>query len=239
MRTRSVIRLHTANKFTAFGLPFLIMGLAFAIILAIGIVARLNLSPSGLNAMYEGMVWNGAVFSYLGPLMGLGFMAMGQYFALATGLGITRKEFAAGTSIVFIGFALMFAAVTAVGKMIEKATGGWGLSIRFFDVNYTGVGPGWLTFVQTFLLITTLMFVGAAIMTAFLRRGQLFLWLFFLTVGVAVLAVVGTALLVPAFAGWLRKVALMGWLPWMGVLVAVALAGAAVWLVLVRRAQVR
>lgn len=239
MRTRSVIRLHTANKFAAIGMPFLIMGLAFAIILTIGVVARLNVGPSDLDDLYEGMVWNGAVFSYLGPLMGLGFTAMGQYFALATGLGITRKEFTAGTSIVFVGYAALFAAVTAVGKAIEAATRGWGLSIRFFDVKYTGDGPVWLTFVQTFLLIAMVMFVGAAIMTAFLRWGQLFLWLFFLTLAVVVLAVVGFAVLVPAFAAWLLEVALMGWLAWMAVVVGVALLGAAVWLVLVRRAQAR
>lgn len=239
MRIRSVITLHTANRFTFFGLPFLIMGLGFAIMIAIGLVAHFNVSPEGQQQMYEGMGWNGAIFSYLGPLMGFGFTAMGQYFALATGLGITRREFAAGTVLVFLFQALVFAVVTAIGKTIEVATGGWGLSIRFFNVNYTGVGSGWVTLVQTFLLITMLMFVGAAITTAFLRWGQTFLWLFFVALGVVGVAVAGAALLRPAFANWLLDVALMGWVPWMGVVAAVAVLSAVVWLTLVRRTQAR
>lgn len=239
MRIRSVLTLHSANRFTFFGLPFLIMGLAFAIMITIGLVAHFNVSPEGQRQMYEGMGWNGAIFSYLGPLMGFGFTAMGQYFALATGLGITRREFAAGTALVFLFQSLVFAAATAIGKTIEVATGGWGLSIRFFDVNYTGVGSGWVTFAQTFLLITMLMFVGAAIMTAFLRWGQTFLWLFFIALAVVGVAIVGAALLRPAFASWLLDVALMGWVPWMAVVVAVALLSAAVWFALVRRTQTR
>lgn len=239
MRIRSVITLHTANRFMFFGLPFLIMGLAFAIMIAIGLVAHFNVSPEAQQQMYEGMSWNGAVFSYLGPLMGFGFTTMGQYFALATGLGLTRREFAAGTVLVFLFQALVFATATAVGKAVEVATGGWGLSIRFFNVHFTGTGPVWVTFLQTFLLIAMLMFVGAAIMTAFLRWGQTFLWLFFIVLALIGVAVVGWALLSADFAGWLLDVALMGWGPWMGVVVAVTLLGAAVWLVLVRRTQTR
>lgn len=239
MRIKSVVKLHTANRFVFFGLPFLIMGLAFSIMIVIGLVANYYAPPGVVTDMYHGMTWNGAVFSYLGPLMGFGLTAMGQYFALATGLGITRREFAAGTALVFVFQALLFAGATAIGKALEVATGGWWLSVRFFDVNYTGVGPVWLTFVQTFLLIAMLMFFGAAVMTAFLRWGQLFLWLFFVGLAVVVLTVVGGALLSSAFASWLLDVALMGWVPWMAVVAAVGAVSALVWLTLVRRAQVR
>lgn len=239
MRIKSVLRLHTANKFAFFGLPFLIMGIAFAVMITIGLVANYFLPSSEAGSMYQGMGWNGTVFSYLGPLMGFGFTAMGQYFALATGMGLTRKEFAAGTAIVFGFQALVFGTVTAIGKAIEVATGGWWLSIRFFNVNFTGAGSAWVTLVQTTLLIAVLMFFGAAVTTAYFRWGQTFLWLFFTGLTVVVLAIVGAALLWHSFALFLLDVALIGWWPWMGVVAALIVVFAAIWFVLVRRTQVR
>lgn len=239
MRIKSVLKLHTANKFAFFGLPFMIMGIAFSVMIAIGLVANYFATGADVEAMYQGMTWNGAVFSYLGPLMGFGLTAMGQYFALATGLGLTRKEFAAGTAIVFGLQALLFGTATTIGKAIEVATGGWWLSVRFFDVNYTGLGPVWHTMVQTTLLIAMLMFFGAAVMTAFFRWGQTFLWLFIIGLAVIMVAVVGAALLWSSFASLLFDIALMGWVPWMGVVAALIVVFAAIWFVLVRRTQVR
>lgn len=239
MRIRSVLKLHTANRRVVFGMPFMAMGLAFAFIIAIGLFVHVNASAEVARNMFEGMAWNGAVFSYLGPLMGFGFMAMGQYFSLASGMGITRREFVAGTSLMFLLNSVLFAGVTTIGKVVEVLTGGWWLGVRFFDVVYTGTGPAWMTFVQTFCLITMLMFVGAAVMTAFLRWGQLFLVLFIALLVLAVLAVTAIALLHQGFASQLWRVGQMGWLPWMGVFFAVALAGAGSWTALVRRAQAR
>ena len=52
---------------------------------------------------------------------------------------------------------------------LHLGTGGFDLGIRFFDLVYTGMGDWWQTLIQTFLLILTVMLVGAAITMAFHR----------------------------------------------------------------------
>lgn len=240
MRIGSVVRLHVANKFTLFGLPLIILASAFAFIVAIRVIAGVATSGQGLADMYEGMRYNGAIFSVMGPLLGFGVTAMGQYFPLATGLGLTRREFYLGTGIVFAAAAAGFAALVTLGRIVERATGGWWLGVRFFDVVWVGAsGAWWQTFVQTLLGVLATMFVGAAITTAFLRWGQTFLWLFFIGLGALAVTVLGVVWLVPGASAGAARILTMGWVAWMGVAFGTAVVGAAAWLWLVRRAQTR
>lgn len=246
MRIRNVVQLHTVNKLQAFGWPLVIMSFSLAIVLVIGAIILNVATTQGGDSLADaragmstGMQWNGAIFALLGPLIGFGFTAMGQYFPLALGLGLTRREFALGTTAVFVGNALFFAVIVTIGKVIEVATGGFGLGVRFFNTVYTGTGEWWQTFAQTFLLILMVMFLGAAITTAFHRWGQSFLWVFWIGLAVVVVAIVGGALLSEAFRQVVFDIGSMGWLPWMGVVVLVGALGAAAWFTLVRRAQAR
>lgn len=244
MRIRNVVQLHTVNKLQAFGWPLIIMAMSLTLVLIVGaLIIGVSTSDGSLAesraGMNMGMQYNGAIFALLGPLIGFGFTAMGQYFPLALGLGLTRREFATGTALVFVGNAAFYAVIITIGKVIEVATGGFGLSIRFFDVAYTGMGEWWQTLIQSFLLILSVMLVGAAITTAFQRWGQSFLWIFWIGLGVVVLAIVAGSLLSEPFRGFAGGVLGMGWGPWMLVVAAVGALGAAVWLTLVRRAQAR
>lgn len=246
MRIRNVVQLHTVNKLQAFGWPLLIMCFSLAIVLIIGALVQGVAGGQGPEAlanaregMHLGMQWNGAIFALLGPLIGFGFTAMGQYFPLSLGLGHTRREFATGTLLVFVGNAAFYAIIITIGKVIEVATGGFGLSIRFFDVVYTGLGEWWQTLIQTFLLILVVCLVGAAITSAFHRWGQSFLWTFWIGLALVVLTFVAGILLSEDFQGLVTDVMSMGWVPWMLVTAAIGAIGAAVWLTLIRRAQAR
>ena len=246
MRIRNVVQLHTVNRLQAFGWPLVIMAISLTITLIIGALV-LNVASSMDSAgmadvrdgMSQGMQWNGAIFALLGPLIGFGFIAMGQYFPLALGLGLTRREFATGTALVFAGNAAFYAVIITIGKVIEVATGGFGLGIRFFDVVYTGMGAWWQTLIQTFLLILVVMLVGAAITTAFHRWGQSFLWVFWIALALVVLAITAAMLLSEPFQGFVAGAAGMDWGWWMLVVAGIGAVGAAVWLALVRRAQAR
>lgn len=239
MRIRNVVQLHTVNRMQFFGWPLVFMFLSLALVLVIGGFVLGVGGPDAREGMHNGMQWNGAIFAVLGPLIGFGFTAMGQYFPLALGLGLTRREFAAGTSLVFVGYAAFFATVFTIGKAIESATGGFGLGIRFFDTYYTGVGAWWQTAIQSFLVILAVMLVGAAITTAFHRWGQSFLWVFWITLAVIVVAVAGGLLLSEAFRDLVGQLGQLPWIAWMGVVAGFGAIGAAVWLTLVRRAQAR
>ncbi|WP_306233281.1 hypothetical protein [Agrococcus beijingensis] len=239
MRIRNVIQLHTVNKLQAFGWPLIIMSMSLVLVLIVGAMVISFGGAGAREGMNQGMQWSGAIFALLGPLIGFGFTAMGQYFPLALGLGLTRREFATGTLAVFVGNAAFYAIIITIGKVIEVATGGFGLSVRFFDVAYTGLGEWWQTLLQSFTLILVVMLVGAAITTAFQRWGQSFLWIFWMALAVIVLAIVAGTLFSDSFREFGLSVLGMGWAPWMAVLAGFGLLGAAVWLTLVRRAQAR
>lgn len=237
MRSRSVIDMHLVNRMLAFGWPLIAGAFALVIVLVVGMIVG-SQGPAAQAELYYGMQWSGAIFALLGPLIGYGFTSMGQYFPLALGLGLTRREFAAGLSAMFLGNAVFYSVLITIGKTLEKATDGFGLSIRFFDVFYTSTGAPWQTLVQTFLLILGVLFLGAAITAAFLRFGQAFLW-----VAGAILALIGVAilagvLLLDGFGRNLLEVVTMGWGPWMVVIAVIGAASAGVWLLLVRRTQV-
>ncbi|MFC7431462.1 MULTISPECIES: hypothetical protein [unclassified Agrococcus] len=240
-RTASVVKLHTQQRFNTFVLPFIILAIALAVVLAIGVVANLSVdAPSDLDAMREGMRWNGAIWSILGPLMGFGFTAMLQIFPLSLGLGITRREFAGGTVAVFALLAAMFTVVITIAKAIEQATEGFGLRIRMFDVVYVGTGDWWQTLVQTFLLLLMAMFVGAAISTVYLRWGQRGLWIAITSIALVPFLGISIAMVVPGMMERLFiAVGDVPWIGWMGVIVLVAGVAAAAWMLLIRRAPVR
>ncbi|MGP9538574.1 hypothetical protein ACT3SP_11210 [Brachybacterium sp. AOP43-C2-M15] len=238
MRYRSVIDMHVVNRMQAFGWQPIVGAIALVIVLAVGAIVG-SQGPEARAGMYLGMTWNGAIFAVLGPMIGYGFTSMGQYFPLALGMGLTRREFAAGVSLVFLANAVVYAVLITIGKMIEVATGGFGLQIRFFDVFYTGTGPAWQTLIQTFLLILAVLFLGAAITAAYLRFGQALLW-----IGGAVLAVLAVALLaalilIDGFGRGLLELLTLDWGSWMAVIAAIGVASGAVWLLLVRRTQAR
>lgn len=238
MRYRSVIDMHFVNRMQAFGWQPIVAGVALVIVLAVGAMAG-SQGPQARAGMYEGMTWNGAIFALLGPMIGYGFTSMGQYFPLALGLGLTRREFATGVSLVFLGNALVYSALITIGKIIEVATDGFGLHIRFFDVFYTGTGPAWQTFIQTFLLITAVLFVGATITAAYLRFGQPFLWVSGAVLALMVLAILAGVLFLDGFGRALLEMLTMGWGPWMAVIAVIGVVAAGIWLTLVRRTQVR
>ncbi|WP_193107188.1 hypothetical protein [Brachybacterium sp. FME24] len=237
MRSRTVIDLYFVNRMQAYGWPILVMVLALGIVLAVGAIVGTQ-GAEARAGMYEGMTWSGAIFSLLGPMIGYGFVSMGQYFPLALGLGLTRREFAIGQSLLFLGNALAYALLITIGKTLEVATGGFGLQIRFFDVFYTGTGASWQTFVQTFLLIVATLFLGAAITSAFLRFGQPFIWLGGSLLGILGVAMVAGIVLVDGFGAQLLELFTLGWGSWMGVIAVIGLLSAGTWLLLVRRTQV-
>lgn len=237
MRSRNVIDMHLVNRMQAFGWPLFAVTFAFVVILAVGLIVG-SQGPEARAGMYYGMQWNGAIFALLGPLIGYGFVSMGQYFPLALGLGLTRREFAAGLSLVFLGNAVVYSVLITIGKTIEAATDGFGLGIRFFDVFYTSTGTPWQTLVQTFLLILAVLFLGAAITAAFLRFGQVFLWVSGAVLALLALGILAGVLLLDGFGQALLDVLTMGWGPWMVVIALIGAISAGAWLVLVRRTQV-
>lgn len=238
MRTRSVIRMHTVNPMRAFGWPLIVMVLSLGLVLVISALVG-SQGVKARDAMHEGMMWNGAIFCVLGPLIGFGFTSMGQYFPLALGLGITRREFAGGVTLLFLVNAVGYAVLVTIGKAIEVATDGFGLKARFFSVVYTGTGTVWQTFAQTGLLIAAVLFLGAAITAAVLRWGQAFWWVGGSVLAVLVIGIIAGLVYLDGFTDLLVTVFDQSWGVWMVVTAVIGALSAGAWLLLVRRTQLR
>ena len=238
-RIKNVLNVHFVDRKGTFLVPIYILAAMVAIVIAIGIIARV----AGANEadLYEGMKWNGAVWALLGMGFGIGAMTMTQYLSFALGLGITRREWLAGSSVMFVLIAAGTAVTVMVLKLIEQATTGFGLSVRLFDTVHTGPASWWQTLLQVFLMVMAAMTLTAAISGIWNRWGKTgLMWLAAIAIALGVVAF-GIGILLPAdqvmgVFSWFGNLA---WISWMGLLAGVMLIGAAAFWLLGSKAEVR
>lgn len=78
----------------------------------------------------------------------LGMQAIGRLpFGLA--LGASRRSFYSGTAMLGMALALVSGLVLTALQAIERATDGWGLSLRFFRMPYLLTGPWYATWLTS------------------------------------------------------------------------------------------
>jgi hypothetical protein len=78
----------------------------------------------------------------------LGMQTISRSLPFGLTLGASRRSFYSGTALLGMALALVCGLALAVLQAIERATGGWGLSMHFFRVPYLLNGPWhttWLT----------------------------------------------------------------------------------------------
>ena len=144
-----VARYHLVDRFSLTIGPWIIIVFDFVVFLAIVAMmgpARHPQSQSGaLAAIYVVFVVIGArsVFKSL-P------------FGLA--LGMSRRSYYAGTTLLAVVLAAVDGLALALLQAIERATNGWGMTLRFFRIPYLFSGPWYLTWLTSFVGLT-LMFV--------------------------------------------------------------------------------
>ena len=162
MRTwRDIARYHLVIPWLALGLPWAFLAISFAVNLAIFGLAPVShhtvLTDHGLvqvaNPNYTGGVASIYVFLLI---VGINSISRSLPFGLA--VGVSRRSFYTGTAL----FGVAVAFVDALGltglQAIERATGGWGVGMHFFQVPYILNGPWYLTWLTSFVGLA-LMFV--------------------------------------------------------------------------------
>ncbi|UOE43076.1 hypothetical protein [Agromyces larvae] len=169
-----VVRLHAVNPSVFFGIPWIILGSAWAIMMVIGLIITGAGGPA--ENMAVGMRYSWAVLSPQWYLVVVGVQAIGLTFSFALGFGTTRRDFWIGTSVMFGIVSFLNAVAIATLVQIEKATGGWGIGIAMFDSLWYGQ-QGWLTdFYTTLAMQLLVLFIGASVTTVYMRwrmRGML------------------------------------------------------------------
>jgi hypothetical protein len=171
-----IVRLHAVNPSVFFGVPWIILGAAWAVTMVIALIIRGAAGPAGTADMTEGFGYSWAVLSPQWYLIVVGVQAVAYTFSFALGFGATRRDFWLGTALMFLFVSFEMAVAIATLVQIELATGGWGIGAAMFSSLWYGQ-EGWLVdFYTTFALQLLVLFIGAGATTVYMRwrtRGML------------------------------------------------------------------
>ena len=84
----------------------------------------------------------------------------GRWLPFGLALGASRRSFYAGAALLGVSMSFVYGLVIAGLQAIERATGGWGLSITFFRVPYLLNGPWYATWLTSFVGLSALFVYG-------------------------------------------------------------------------------
>ena len=196
-RVLQAARLHFIHPMIALAMPWLIVGLAFAINLAVW-----HLTPAGAD---DGGFTGGILALYITLLIGY-VQSVTQLLPLAMGMSLSRRSFYLGTSLVAVGEALLYGAVLAVLTSIEDATNGWGAGMGFWAPGAMDVDNAALQVLVCGAPVLAFAFTGMGMGVVSKRWGPSGAWV--LSLGSTVF-LGGLAILVTWLDGW---VAIGTWL---------------------------
>jgi hypothetical protein len=89
-----------------------------------------------------------------------GMQTIGRSLPFGLALGASRRSFYSGTALLGMALALVSGLVLTALQAIERATGGWGLSIHFFRVPYLLNGPWYATWLTSAVGLSALFVYG-------------------------------------------------------------------------------
>lgn len=89
-----------------------------------------------------------------------GMQTIGRSLPFGLTLGASRRSFYSGTALLGTALALVSGLVLTALQAIERATGGWGLSLHFFRVPYLLNGPWYATWLTSAVGLSALFIYG-------------------------------------------------------------------------------
>jgi hypothetical protein len=196
-RVLQAARLHLVNPLVILGIPWLIVGVSFAVNIAVW-----HLTPAGEA---DGSFSGGVLALYFTVLV-VYAQAVTQLLPFAMGVGLSRRAFYLGTTVVAVVQALLYGLALAVLAALERATGGWGTNLDFWAPGPFAVGNVALQILVYAAPMLAFMFVGISLGVTQKRWGPAGVW------GVMIGALLAVGLLAVLF-GWLGFWAVVwGWL---------------------------
>jgi hypothetical protein len=146
----NVGRYHLVDRLTYVAVPWAILALSFLINLAIAAMA-----PQQPDGMYTG----GLVSIYIFLLI-CGVLSMTRELPFALMLGVSRRGYYLGTALLVLGLGFAYGLALTVLQAIERASGGWGLSLHYFQVPWIMNGSWYQTWVTSFVLLVLFFLYG-------------------------------------------------------------------------------
>lgn len=171
-RVLDVARIQTVNWQFVLTLPLGVLAGTFVINL---VVFGTVLATVGGPANAAG--FNTGALSSLYIVAGISHLqTMTQVFPFAVGLSVTRRTFYAATALVVLAQSAAFGLLVTILQVIERATGGFGVRMTFFDFGFLAqdnVILQWLVYTVPLLAVSAL---GVSTGVVFARWGQWGIW---------------------------------------------------------------
>ena len=187
-RALTVLRLHLVPGPLAVLWPWLILAISFVVNLVIfGLtdIPASDRATGGLGSVYGVVVFSTMAFCT-------------QAFPFALGLGVTRRDFLAGTALFLLAQAVLAGVALTALAWVERATGGWGISMRFFTPGFVHRGNVAAQFAVYAVPFLAMCCLGLALGTVLRRWGPT--GMYWLSIGAIVL--VGAAMAVVGWRDW-------------------------------------
>jgi hypothetical protein len=127
-RVINVVRMQAVNWYTLVLLPVGTLAVAFVINLLIFGAAGASIEPD--DRVTAGIA---SIYAVVGAAH---LSTMTQVFSFAVGLSVTRRTFFAATAVVVAAQAALLGLVLTVLGLVERATSGWGIGMRFFGLPF-------------------------------------------------------------------------------------------------------
>lgn len=168
-RLAAVLRLNTVDLRGRVGGPWVILAAIFAVNFAIWWAIRVNVDDAGAGT--TGAV--SALFFIVGSTY---LIAMTQVMPFALSLGLTRRHFYGGVSLLLAVETLFHALVLTALLGIERATDGWGIRMDFFSMSFIPEQNVLLQVLTYWGPLLTIGLVFLAVGAVFRRWGQFGVW---------------------------------------------------------------
>jgi hypothetical protein len=136
-----VARVHLIGGLNFLVYPWIILVLNFFIAIVVNQAAGGGLRSGELGAIYA-------------AFLAMGVMAVVQWMPFMLALGVSRRSYFMGVTLVALGVSALDGLALAVLQLLERGTGGWGATLHFFRVPYLLTGPWYLTWLTSFVLLT-------------------------------------------------------------------------------------
>jgi hypothetical protein len=168
-RVLAAARLHYFHPLAALGIPWLVVGIAFAINLALW-------SLAGIDQASDGDAFTGGVSSLYITVMVAYVTSVTQLLPYAMGISVSRRTFYLATALVAVVEAVGYGIVIALLAEIEEATGGWGAALEFWAPAAMNVDNFALQVLLSGAPMLALMFIGMGFGVVYKRWGQAAVW---------------------------------------------------------------
>jgi hypothetical protein len=146
----NVARYHLVDRVTYLALPWGIMLFSFLVNVAIAATV-----PSPPGGQYTGGLATIYIF-----LLVCGAYSMTRSLPFGLMLGVSRRTYYLGTALLVAALGVVYGLGLTVLQAVERATGGWGLSLHFFRVPWIMDGPWYQTWLTSFVLLVLFFLYG-------------------------------------------------------------------------------